>query len=183
MKSFLVVAAVILAFSFHCAAQEHTRESSRENCERHSEPEGGFSFCVPEGWSVVEREGNKYKMVFAPRAANFTPNINVKDEESTYQLNDYVAASIRTILDNREKIGATSIKPAGQTAFITNSRLRGIRVAFLTEYRGLLVRTLQYYFDAGNNHKILVTGTALEETKETYDKVFDAALRSFQIDK
>lgn len=179
MKSFLIVAAAILVFSLNCPAQEH----SRETCERHLEPEGGFSFCVPEGWTIQEREGNKYKMVFAPRATNFTPNINVKDETSTYQLDDYVTASIQTILNNREKIGATSIKPVGQTAFITNSRLRGIRVAFLTEYRGLMVRTLQYYFDVGNNHKILVTGTALEETKDTYDRVFDSVLKTFQLDK
>ncbi|MGA9997749.1 MAG: hypothetical protein WBP93_20205 [Pyrinomonadaceae bacterium] len=179
MKSFLIAVAAILLFSFNCPAQEH----AREDCNRHAEPLGGFSFCVPEGWSVEEREGNKYKMVFAPRATTFTPNINVKDETSSYSLNDYVAASIKTILDKREEIGATSIKPAGQIEFVTNSRLKGIRVAFLTEYRGLMVRTLQYYFDAGNNHKILATGTALEETKETYDKVFDTALRSFQIDR
>lgn len=178
MKKFLIAFTVALIVSFNCLAQQH----AEEHCERHSEALGGFSFCVPEGWTVEEREGNKYKMVFAPRATTFTPNINVRDETSTYLLNEYVTASIRTVLDNREKIGATSIKPMGQTEFITGSRLKGIKVAFQTEYRGLLVRTLQYYFAAEDNRKILVTCTFLEDTKATYDPVFDSILKTFQFD-
>jgi hypothetical protein len=152
-------------------------------CKRHAEAVGGFSFCPPESWIVAAQEGQKYKIVHRERGATFTPNINVKDETTSYSLADYVTASIRTITTNFEQIGATSIKLLDQTNFTTANRTPGIRVSFRTEYKGLLIRTLQYYFNGKPGQKLIVTCTFLEEEKATLDPLFDSTLKTFQLDK
>ncbi|HEY0405581.1 MAG TPA: hypothetical protein VGC89_07620 [Pyrinomonadaceae bacterium] len=152
-------------------------------CQRHSEPLGGYSMCVPPGWSVEEREGQAFKMFFAPRDETFTANINVKEDTNAALLPAYAEASIKYVLGHYAEIGATSIKLVEQANYRTTSGLSSIRVAFSTEFKGLLIRTLQYYFTGSNNHKLIVTCTFLEANKVGLDPVFDRALKSFQIDK
>ena len=154
-----------------------------QECKRDIEPQGGFSLCVPDGWSVETKENQKFKMLFAPAAETFTANINMKDDDSSQALTGYVDASIKEILSNPPAISATSIKLVGRTDFATASGLTGERVAFETEYKGLLIRTIQYYLDDGNNHKFIVTGTCLVKDKDTFDSVFERAAKSFRVDK
>ena len=154
--------------------------SAQETCKRDVEPQGGFSLCVPDGWSVETKENQKFKMLFAPAAETFTANINMKDDDSSQALTGYVDASIKEILSNPPAISATSIKLVGRTDFATASGLTGERVAFETEYKGLLIRTIQYYLDDGKNRKFLVTGTCLVKDKDTFDSVFERAAKSFR---
>lgn len=147
-------------------------------CNRHVEKEGGFSFCVPAGWSVVERPEHKYKIVFAPRSAVFTANINLRDELNNATLDKYVAASLKLILSNYKETGATSVKVLSQSNFSTASGLRAIKLTLLTEYKGLQIRTQQYYFSG--NYKLIVTCTALEEESAALAPVFDGVMKSFQ---
>lgn len=152
-------------------------------CQRHSEPIGGFSFCPPEGWIITAQEGQKYKIIHRERRDSFTPNINVKDETTSYSLPDYVTASIRTITTDYGTIGATSIKLLSQANFMTANRTPGIKVTFRTEYKGLFIRTLQYYFNSKPGQKLIVTCTFLESEQSTLDPIFDHALKTFQLDK
>ncbi|HKZ02116.1 MAG TPA: hypothetical protein VJ180_07745, partial [Pyrinomonadaceae bacterium] len=101
MKKALTVAILVLTLVLTSVAQE---------CKRYTGPDGGFSFCPPDGWNLEERTGEKYKMVFGMPSNGFRPNINVKDEQSAAPLADYVAAGIEKILASAEKIGATNIK-------------------------------------------------------------------------
>lgn len=152
-------------------------------CQRHAEPAGGFSFCPPQGWIVAAKEGHKYKIIHRERSQSFTPNINVKEEASTYTLADYVNASVRMITTDYQKIGATSIKMLEQTNFITANRTPGIKATFRTEYKGLIIRTLQYYFNGKDGQKLIVTCTFLEEEKAALDPVLERAMKTFQFDK
>jgi hypothetical protein len=152
-------------------------------CQRHVEPLGNFSFCPPGGWTVTEKEGSKFKIIHGPRGQVFTANINVRDEANGAPLTDYVAASVKEILGNYATIGATSVKLLEQVNFVTTKRTAAIRVAFRTEYKGLLIRTLQYYFNGKDGQKLVVTCTALEEDKATLDPLFDRALRTFQLER
>jgi|SRR6185503_8873454 len=152
-----------------------------QTCNRHVEPQGGFSICIPDGWNVREQADAKFKALFGPPADNFAPNINIRDGMSTASLSDYVADGIKTILANAEKIGADSIEPLGQSDFDTDSGLHGIRVVFQSNYKGFLARTIQYIFDAGNGRKLIVTGTGLEKNKEVFDRVYDRAVKSFRL--
>ena len=152
-----------------------------QTCTRHVEPQGGFSICIPDGWSVRERQGDRYKVLRGPTSENFSPNINFKEEDSTLSLSEYVADGVRKILASKERIGADSIEPLGQSNFTTDDGRRGIRVVFQVGYKGHLVRTLQYLFDAGNKRKLIVTGTGMEKNKEVFDRIFDRAAKSFRI--
>ena len=152
-------------------------------CRRHREAAGGFSFCLPEGWTAVERPEQKYKIIFGPRGQVFTPNINMKDEVNKAPLADYVAASLKIILSNYGQTGATSVRIMSQANFMTATRIPGIKVTLQAEYKGLLIRTLQYYFSGVQDQKLIVTCTALEEERAALDPVFERVLKTFQRDK
>jgi hypothetical protein len=156
---------------------------AQQVCKRHVETAGGFSFCPPDGWTAGERPDQKYKVWFAPPAKEFTPNINLKDDENPVALAEYVAVSLKYILANKEKVGAESIELLDQSDFVTASGLTGIRMAFRTHYKGLVVRTIQYYFNGKKDQKLIVTVTALEADRETLDPVFDHAVKTFQLEK
>lgn len=153
---------------------------AQEPCKRNIEPQGGFSLCVPEGWSIETKADQKFKLLFAPAAETFTASINTKDDESSASLISYVGASIKVILANPPTIGAASIKLVGWTDFATGSGLAGNKAVFETEYKGLLIRTIQYYLDGGKNRKFIVTGTCLLKDKDTFDGVFDRTAKSFR---
>ena len=173
MKKALTVAILVLTLVLTSGAQE---------CKRYTGPDGGFSFCPPDGWSLEERTGEKYKMVFGMPSNGFRPNINVKDEQSAAPLADYVAAGIEKILASVEKIGATNIKIVSQSDFVIGSEQRGIRVVFQSVYKGFVVRTIQYLFNAEGGKKIIVSCTSLESDKEVLDHVFDRSMETLQID-
>ncbi|MDX6693564.1 MAG: hypothetical protein QOF02_1167 [Blastocatellia bacterium] len=175
MKRLLSAAVLVFVLSLCAVAQDV--------CQRHVEPLGGYSLCVPQGWSIEEKEGQSFKSIFAPRAEKFTPNLNVKEDTNAAPLADYAAASIKYVLAHYEEIGATSLKLIEQSNFRTTSGLSSVRATFSTEFKGLTIRTLQYYFSGKNNQKLIVTATFLEESKASLDPVFDRALKSFQLDK
>jgi hypothetical protein len=100
---------------------------------------------------------------------------------SNLELSAFVAAGIKWTLANKEKIGPSSIEFQGQSDFVTDAGVRGVRVVFLSEYQGLWVRTIQYVFPASPTRKLVVTGTSLEKNKEVFDRVFDRSAKSFRI--
>ena len=174
MKKGLAATILVLTFALTCVAQEV--------CKRHTQPEGGFSYCPPDGWRIEEQTGEKHKMLFGTPSNGFAPNINIKEGESAAPLADYVAAAITYILANTEKIGATSIKVVGQSDFVTASEQRGMRVVFQSVFKSFLIRTIQYYSNGKDGKKIVVTCTALESDKEVLDAVFDRSMKTFQMD-
>jgi hypothetical protein len=175
MMRILISIAFVLALTFNCVAQQ-------KDCQRHAEPSAGFSVCPPEGWTTQREEGQKYAAIFGKRGEVFTPNLNFKDEANSALLADYVAASQKNILTNYEKLGATSIRVVDQGDFRTDAGLAGLRVSFSTLYKGLVIRTLQYYFNGKAGQKLIITGTALEVDREANDKIFDGAARTFRLE-
>jgi len=153
---------------------------AQETCKRNVE--AGVSLCVPDGWTIETKPDQKFKVFFAPAAETFTANINLKDDTSSASLASYVADSIKQILSNPPTIAATSIKLVAWTDFASASGVRGSRAVFETEYKGLLIRTIQYYLEAGENHKVIVTGTCLLKDKDTFDSVFERAAKSLRLD-
>ena len=163
---------MILICAIHAAAQP---------CTRHVEPAGGFSLCIPEGWTTRESQSTKFKSLFGPQLGGFSPNINFREETTSQSLSQYVSAGVDQILASKESIGVTKIEPVGQSDFKTDSGLNGIRVILQSEYKGFLIRTTQYYFDAGNGRKLILTATGLDQNKTVFDRVFDRAVKSFQL--
>jgi len=157
--------------------------AAAQDCRRHVEPAGPFSFCFPEGWTAEIRENQKFKFLFAPRSQTFTANINIKDEATTTILRAYAGNAIRLIVSSPTRVGVTWTKLVSWGDFVTDSQLKGERAAFETEYKGLLLRTVQYYFEDGPDRKIIVTGTCLLSEKDHYDPVFERVVKSFRLDR
>jgi len=156
--------------------------AAQEVCKRNLEPQGGFSLCVPDGWTVSEKEGEKYKLFFAPAAERFTANINMKDGVSAMALGDYATAGVDHILKNYTQFGATSVKALTRDSFTAKTGLAGIKATFRVEYKGLLIRTIQYYFSGNAEQKLILTCTLLEADQATLDPVCDRAAKTFQLE-
>jgi hypothetical protein len=94
-----------------------------------------------------------------------------------------VAGVVKVTLDRYDRIGAESIKVLEHSNFMTATRTAGIRVAFRTERKGLVIRMLQYYFNGKESRKLIITCAALEKDKDTLDPIFERALKTFQLDR
>lgn len=176
IRTALLVVSMILPGACSVAGQE--------TCKRHVESQGGFSICIPYGWTVEVQEGQKYKQLFAPAAEQLTPNINFKDDTDSRSVDDYATVSVKYILDHiKENVGVTDVKLLSQDHFVTASAIPGIRVVFRSEYKGLVVRTVQYYFSGSPNQKFILTGTALDKDQAVFDSIFDSAAKSFRFEK
>ena len=182
LKTRLANLIVATAFVLLSASTLSAQFSAQAGCTRHVEPEGGFSICIPDGWIVEQQQADqKFRALFGPRVEGFSPNINFKEEITSAALGDYVTAGIRLILASKERIGADSIVSLGRSDFRTEFGLMGVRADFQTLYKGFLVRTLQYYFDAGNDRKLIVTATSLEKNKAVFDPMFERSAKSFRL--
>lgn len=157
--------------------------TGQEQCKRNVEPQGGFSLCVPEGWTVSEKEGEKYKLYFAPAGERFTPNINMKHGVSTMTLDEYATSSVDYILKNYTQFGATSVTALTRETQTTGSGLAFIKLTFRAEYKSLLIRTIQYLTSASPQDKLILTCTALEADQVNMDPVCDRAAKSLQLEE
>jgi hypothetical protein len=176
MKRLLFAATLLLTYSAVGAAQG--------TCLRYLESGAGFSFCPPDGWTIEEKAGEKYKMMFGTIANNFRPNINIKEQTSEATLAEYAELAKKLIVskENIEKLGATTLVAVGQSEFMTTSGLSGIKITYQTEFKGYLIRTMQYYFELESGRKIIVTFTGLVVDDKTLDPLLDRSLKTFRIE-
>lgn len=176
MKKTLIAAVFLLAFAATGAGQG--------TCLRYLETGAGFSLCPPEGWTIAEKAGEKYKFMFGTAGNRFRPNINVKEQTSTATLAEYVELAQKLILskDNIEKLGATSMEAVSKSEFATTSGLTGIKAEFQTVFKDLVIRTVQYYFELQGGRKVIVTFTGLGGDKQTLDPIIDRSLKTFRIE-
>lgn len=90
---------------------------AQDSCQRYAETGGGFSICIPVGWKVEQKEGQKFKLLFGTAGQYFTPNINFKDVNDSRLLNDYTTASVNYVLEHYKEVGADSVKLVKQEQF------------------------------------------------------------------
>ena len=153
---------------------------AQDTCARAQE--AGFSYCPPAGWTIRQNAEDKYKLFLAPSVPDFTPNINVKDEESKASLEDHVALNIRNILANPGTAGAKSITVLEQAYFTTDTGERLIRVKMRVEAGPLVVRANQYYFKGRGLTYYVMSCLSLESAANTYEPMFDRTLRTLRVD-
>ena len=170
IKSFLLLG-ILLAGASGVVAQEV--------CKRNLEPQGGFSICVPDGWTVTTKEGEKYELLFAPPGERFTTNINMKDTVSAVALGEYATASANYILKNFSQM---NVKALTRDSFTTQTGLAGIKATFHAEHKGLLILSIQYYFNGNAEQKLILTCTGLQDDQVTLDPVCDRAAKTFQLE-
>ncbi len=178
MNKILAITLLIFTFVLSSVAQK--------TCDRYSPAGGGSSICPPAGWRWADGKEPNSKVMFGPASNVFVANINFREEATALSLKNYVDASVDQILAAFNKpdntAGVTSVRLMSRTDFVTERNLIGIKVVFLDDLNGLLIKSTQYYFDAGNK-MVIVTFTALDSEKAVNDKLFDASAKSFQVNK
>jgi hypothetical protein len=140
---------------------------------------GLFSYVPPDGWTVSEFPGLKFKICRGEPAKGFAPNIVVVDEAYDKSLEDYVKANIAGM----EKIFQGQ-KILSQNDFTTSDGTRAVKM--VTEREDPQVkknlRQVYFFFDAGNK-KLVATCTSLADDGGSVDPVFDAAMKTFAVTK
>lgn len=169
-----VIASSALIFLFAVASY------SQAPCTRHVETAGGFSYCPPAGWTQRDSQTSPYKSFFTPPNSSFKANFNVRDEKTTASHEVYMAAALQLLLDGNEAKGAEARKVIGWSKFRTNSNLTGSRMVYEMIYQGYAMRTIQVILDLPGR-KLLITGTALVENKNTTDAIFDEAAKTIAL--
>lgn len=143
-------------------------------------PGGEFSYVPPEQWILRDFPGYKYKFAFGQPSEGFAPNINVADEYAPVTLDDYVAGNLRVMPQMYEKTGGNNFRVLSQAEFTTDSKQRGVRVITESEMNGKKMRQSFYFFDGGGGKKFVATCTVLAEGGESYDRLFDASMKTFK---
>ncbi len=148
-----------------------------QEARRHVEPSGGFSIVPPEGWQVLAIPGLKYKVVAGPPTGAFAPNINVVDEAFDGPIDPYVQANLDVMSKAFKRF-----RKLHQEPFQTESGLKGTVVVVENEQGDKLLHQTFYLLDGGPT-KFVVTCTALADSGERLDPTFEAALKTFRLEK
>ncbi len=172
MKKNLVILFFVLVFV--------VSGSSQEICTKYTPIGGGFSICLPDGWTNEAMDEGKYRMIVGTTINGFRTNLNFKDEAYTGSLKAYTDAGVAGVLKNGAvKSGAAAVTLKSRSDFVTSNGQTGIKVVFDVEYQGIQIISTQYYFDLPGK-KLIMTFTTLESEIQLNGPIFDAAVRSFR---
>jgi hypothetical protein len=169
-----VRSAMVLAWFAAFAVSTPAAETGK----RYLEAAGGYSFCPPKDWVMKEMPGLKYKLAIGEASGGFAPNINVVDEAFDGSVADYVKASLETV----SKV-FKGFKKLGQSNFKTDSGVKGIRLQTESEQGNLRLRQTFFFLEGKGKTKLVVTCSALAETGQKLDAVFEDSLKTFALEK
>ena len=167
MKNLLLATCLILVSTLWGAAQ----------CTRHVEKTGGFSYCAPDAWTPKDPRSGTYKTFMAPQGDPSRANLNWKDEVTSASHAEYLVSALKFLLAKNDP--AQQVMITEWEDFTTDARMKGTRMAYVVNYKGMTLRVVQYIFDRPGK-KLLLTGTALDSYKTETDKLFDATARSIR---
>ena len=136
--------------------------------------EDTYSFTVPAGWSTEEFQGLRYKVSRDKPRNNYSSNIFIIDEDFRGTLDDYAKKNLKML-----GTGMKVFQIIERSEFVTRYGIKGIKLRFVSEQAGRLLRQTQYYFEKGND-KYIVTCSALADGGQALDKVFDKSMETFQ---
>lgn len=136
---------------------------------------GGYSLNPPTGWVVSEFPGSPYKGLFGTRMDNFTPNINLQEDNYTGGMDSYVQLSYEQLqkLMKAERIS--------ESPFSTDNH-SGVKLVTNTEFNDLQLTQTFYFFEAPSGKKVVVTATTDRKTGRKFESIFDSILGTFQME-
>ena len=146
---------------------------------RYSDTAARFSVQPPVGWTIGKNDKGD-PTVWGPKSGSITPNLNFRHVTSELTLDKFADASIKYILDHYKDMGTESTALESRGKFNTTSGIAGVKIIFVSAYKGFNIKTTQYLFPRGQD-KYLLTFTSL--ANETTDAAFDTSVRSFRFDK
>ena len=146
-----------------------------QSSSRHVEEGGGYSIQPPEGWAVAEFPGLKYKVFHGSPVHGFSPNIVFVDEYFEGTIEEYVQAN-----NVNMRLVLTDFEILSTTAFVTASRLNGIKQVTTAAHSGQVLRQTFYYFSNGFT-RFVITCSVPDNSRQSYEKLFDESVKTFQV--
>lgn len=176
LKQSIFIFVLIIASSLSACAQQ-----PQDSCNKYSETSLGVTFCAPLKWIIRKEAGEDYQKVFGEEKNGITPNINIVAANYDIALSELATKMKDYIVTNlyKEK-GYSSINFESQSEFEAKNR-RGYRMVYVPESKGNKLRVIQYLFAGKGNMKIVVTASSEYSDKDLKDKVFDDAMKTFEV--
>ena len=173
MQGFLVRSAVIglLAGAVLSAGCGPTAEAERR---RHRESGGDFSFIPPEGWTIDEMPGLKYKIARTTPQRGFTNNMNFVDQDFAGPLDSYVDGNLQGLQQIMSGFSMSS-----RDELKTDAGERCIRLVTEAFFNGTALEQRFYFFENGRK-KIVLTCSRLAGPASELDAAFDASAKTFR---
>lgn len=138
-------------------------------------PNGEFSYSPPNGSTLRDQNGSKFKAAFLPMSDGVYPVIMVEEESFFGTLDDYVATKLPSLIS--EFKSATNLRMISRSEFITDNNARGIKAVLQFEMPEK-TRIATYFFD-GKNGKAIYLG-CMSPQGNAYDIQFDKSMKTFK---
>lgn len=142
---------------------------------RHTEAGAGFSYAIPEGWTLREFPGLKYKVAMGPVESSFTSNINVVDESFGGSFEEYLGLLGQGLVQYLKDFVVL-----GEGPFVTNQGLEGYKLVCTDNQNGLDIGQVFYVFNK-ETHFYVLTCSVHPSFLEAYLGIFDAAMGSLEL--
>jgi len=141
---------------------------------RHNEAAGGFSYVAPEGWTIKEFPGLKFKMVAGPAADGFAPQVIFADESHQGTLDAFATASKEMLAKAFENFKLLKEEK------LQSGKNNVVKLVAECTQQGKSVRQTFYLCENGAD-KLVVTCTALAADAVKHEPAFDALFKTLQL--
>jgi len=130
--------------------------------ERYYEPEGGFSYIIPDGWEIFEIPGLKYLGLTESNPKGLFPsNVVFADERYDGSLEDYVdltLINVKQVYPNLEVMNIDKVD--------TDSGIRGISVIVKNEFNSVQMIQILFMFDLEGKVLVMTYTMNIDEASE-----------------
>lgn len=142
--------------------EEPVEESQPQAGERYHVSDGGFSYIIPEGWTLADFPGLKYKILASDKLVDgVMPNLVFVD-----------SPLVGNLADSLDSLGAglTQMQPNFKVLSIDQGQTKQgheyYRLTATNETNGMKMTQVQYYFDLGGTMLVITYSTGLQDTPE-----------------
>lgn len=144
-------------------------------------PEFGYSYEVPDGWTIKDSvvDGIKYKKAWGQKVDELTPTIDVgfEDIKKGITMEKFV-----TSFEKELKKQFEGFKVTKREEFKTDSGLKGLKIVAEIPVQGKNVYEINYFFKSRNKSKMFnFTCAGATSKAATCEVIFDKAAQSFNL--
>jgi hypothetical protein len=141
--------------------------------ESYVDPSGGFALALPEGWSLQDFKGLKYKIIVGPIENQFATNVTIVEDafdgdQETYVENGF--SGLENAFENFQMVESGD--------FETDSGMAGKKVVISFTQKGAAIWQAFYIFNNETRY-FLVVCSSLVGNHEDFDAIFDDLAGSF----
>jgi hypothetical protein len=173
---------LLLSFLAALIVPACAQQSQQEGCNKLAEPSIGIAFCAPSGWTVTKQTGAKFQGAYSEAKDGVKQTISFDTDSYDMTLEEYVKAGLDYLKKHFKDKGYSSVLVENQSEFAGRS-VKGFRFAYIPEKDGRKFRIIQYAFPGKGNMKIVITAVTSLSDKDKSDKLFDDAMKTFEVTK